>query len=341
MKRLLLLFLLNASFVISYSQTQGVQNYTAFDNTVFKVGDSITIGLNSGYKEYKYVTEQYYNDQYDKGVRHVKSNIYNTKHQILRITKDYTAIWDTSAYVADIGVAGFLKGYKYFVNINKALISGEIMLSKSPTSKNKVSVFNDSIAFIYKIKQSPKPISDFALEYLFRFNKSIYNKYKQDEFELDNQKQIATEIIKNNISTTEDSTSYFCGIEIDIDNYDFSTNSFPLGGYFDSYTVITGGVLTEFPQTKIVFINTTDFSRVIVDKAVANSLIKRRKDSSGNVNRKIYANVYFKNIRLPENSQIRNSYPTTDFKDYIYAEIYRMEFFDTSSRVYNYLGHIN
>lgn len=340
MKRLFLLLLINATFFIGYSQTQGLQTYTAFDNSVFNVGDSITIGYYSGYEKYDYIKEQYYKSQYDNGIRKIKGGVYNTKHKIIKIEKDYTALWDTSAYIVEIGETGFLKGYKYYVNINEAVRNGEIIISKSPfeSYKSQIKLFNDSLAFLFKVKQSTKPTQDFALEYLFRFKNKIYEKYKEDEFELDNQKQIAIEILNKNTATLDTASTYYCNIELSVDNYDFTTNSFPIGGFSESYTLIKD-VYFGFPATQLAFINKDKYTRVLVEKATANNFVKRRKDKHGNVNRAIYARVYFKNVQVITKSS--NPALIASYENYLFAEIQKIEFFDFKNWVYNYIGHIN
>lgn len=342
MKNLLLLLLFNSFFLVSLSQNRPPKEYVAFDNSIFTQGDSVFIGFYSGYKGFNYVVQSYYNSKFDNGYRKLKGNVVGTKHQILDIYKDDKAIFDTSAYVLEVGVNGLLKGYKLYININQAVKSGEVILSQSPLKEPNRSIqyYTDSVAFLYRVKQSNKPVSDFALEYLFHFNNKSYKKYRNDEFELDNQKQIATEEIKRKLDQVADSTTYCIDVNLKFDNYDFSSMSFPLDGYNKSYIVLKTLNRNVHPSTHIVFINQEEFSRVMVEKEIANGFIKRKKDRYGNVDRTVYAKVYFKNTDTPSNEYNQNVYTETKFETYLYAKISRIEFYDFENRKYNYLGQI-
>jgi hypothetical protein len=342
MKRFLFLLLLNSCFVLGFSQNTEPKVYITFDNSKFVQGDSIYLGYYSGYEKFDYVKEFYYNGQYDKGYRRVSGKLVDTKHKILDIYKDVNAIWDTSAYIIEVGETGFLKGYKLYININQAIKNGEIVLSQSPfkVANRKLEEFSDSIAFLFRVKQSSKPVGDFALEYLYRFKNKTYEKYKQDEFELDNQKQIATETLKTLVSKIIDTTTYFLDLELSFDNYDFSTLSFPVGGYGDYYKVIES-TWAYHPETGLVFVNQKELNRVAVDKPIANSFIKRRKNKYGEIDRKVYARIYFKNVVIPSNAPARSSFSESNYRNFLFGAIYKIEFFDFKNRNYNYIGKIN
>ena len=343
MRRLLLLFFVSGNLILASAQTQEPKVYTAFDNSKFKQGDSIYLGYYSGYEKFEYVVEYNYNGQYDKGYRRVKGNLVGTKHKILDIYKDNQAIWDTSAYVVEVGEPGFLKGYKLFININQAIKNGEIILRQSHNKEynRKVLQYNDSIAFLFRVKQSQKPILDFALEYLYRFNNKVFEKYRQDEFELDNQKQIASEVLKTQINKVIDTTTYCINLKLSFDNYDFSSMSFPVGGYDDSYTIIKSADWGKYPSTDMVFVNQKEFSKIQVDKAVANGFIKRKKDKYGNIDRTVFAKVYFKNTVIPSNAPARSAYSESTSRNYLFAIIYRIEYYDFENRKYNFIGQIS
>ena len=94
-----------------------------------------------------------------------------------------------------------------------------------------------------------------------------------------------------------------------------------------------------FPATQLAFTNKDKYTRVLVEKATANNFVKRRKDKHGNVNRAIYARVYFKNVQVITKSS--NPALISSYENYLFAEIQKIEFFDFKNWVYNYIGHIN
>ncbi len=342
MKRLLLLLLFSLSVGLCFSQKTELKIYTAFDNYKFAQNDSIYFGYPSGdFDRYEYIKEYYYNSLDNQGYRVIKGNLWGTKHKILNIYKDDEGVWDKNSYIIEVGAKGFLKGYKLYINIDKAITEGEVILSQKPhkNTNEDIEEFSDSIAFLFKVKKSAKPIKDFALEYLLRYNNETYVKYKHDEFELDNQKAIATEKITDLIAQINDTITYFIDLELNLDNYDFSTLSFPVG-YKDSYTVIKL-VILEYPETRLVFINQKEFSTLHIDKAIANSFIKRRKNIFGEINRKIYARIYFKNSEISTDTLNRSYYSENNYLNFLGGDIQKIEFFDFPNMNYNYIGKIS
>ena len=340
MKRILLFIFVSCNLIFASAQTKEPKMYIAFDNSKFIQGDSIFIGFNSGYQKFQYIV-QYFYGEYNKGYKQIDDKFVWTKHKILDIYKDKQKIWDTSAYVVEVGEKGFF-GERLYININQAIKYGEIILSQSPNSlyNSQIQYYSDTVAFLFQVKQSLKLNLDFSLEYLCRFNSKVYGKYKQDEFELDNQKQIASENLKNQISKINDTTIYYLNLKLNFDNYDFSSMAFPIE-YKDSYTIINSADYYKFPYTDLVFVNQKEFSMVQVNKDVANGFIKRKKDIYGNVDRTAFAKVYFKNIAIKSNSPALKVYLESNRKKYMFAEINRIEFFDFENRKYNFIGQIN
>jgi hypothetical protein len=339
MKKLFLSVCFLFILTCTYSQKTEPKTYVAFDNSTFKQGDSLYIGYNDGYQKFDYIKE-YYINQYDKGFRKIPATVVGKKFKILDIyTGGYLNSYDTSTVVLKIGEKGLL-GLKLFVDINNAIRTGEVIVNTDPQWRTTMSIqqFSDSIALLYKIKQSQQAPSNYALEYLQRLNEKNYDKYREDEFELENQKQITTNKIKENVATMSDTTMYYTDIELTLDNYDFETMSFPIGR-FNEYYKINKYLGENSPETDLVFINQNNFAKFAVDKFTANSFIKRRKDRHGNIDRTVFARVYFKSTKVSAITKSR--YVNSAYSNYIFGTIYHIYFFDFKNRVYNYIGQIS
>ena len=339
MKKLFLSICFLIALTCTYAQKTEPKSYVAFDNSTFRQGDSLYIGYNTGYQKFDYIKE-YYINQYDKGFRKIPANVVGKKFKILDIyTGGYLNSYDTSTVVLKIGEKGLL-GLKLFVDINNAIRTGEVIINLSPQWRTNMSIqqFSDSIALLYKVKQSQQAPSNYALEYLRRLNEMNYDKYREDEFELENQKQITTNKIKENIAKMNDTTMYYTDIELTLDNYDFETMSFPIGR-FNEYYKINKYLGENFPETNLVFINQNNLTKFAVDKFTANSFIKRRKDRYGNIDRTVFARVYFKSTKVP--AIAKSTYINSAYSYYIFGTICRVEFFDFKNRAYNYIGQIS
>ena len=340
MKRLFLSICFITTIVCSYAQKSEPKTYVVYDNSTFSQGDSLYIGFKSGYKQFDYIKEYYFRGLHDKGFRKVVSNIVGKKFKILDIYKEgFLDSYDTSTAVVEIGEKGLL-GLKLYVDINNAIRTGEVIINLSPNYHANMSIknFSDSIAFLCKVKNSQLPPLNFSLEYLRRFNEKNYDKYHEDEFELDNQKQISTNKIKKDIAIMSDTTMYYTDIELNLDNYDFSTMSFSVE--FEKYYRILPNIAGRFTETNLVFVNQNDFSMLPADKSIANSFIKRRKNNNGYINRTTFARVYFKNTPIPADAPSKLHYINDGYQDYLFGTISRIEFFDFKNRLYNYIGQI-
>ena len=339
MKKIFLSICFTTILIGSYAQKIETKTYVAFDNSTFKQGDSLYIGYNDGYQTFDYIKE-YYVNQYAKGFKKIPANVIGKKFKILDIyVGGYLNSYDTSTVVLKIGGKGLL-GSKFFVDINSAIRTGEVIINLSPQWRTNMSIqqFNDSIALLYKAKQSQQTPSNYALEYLRRLNEKKYDKYREDEFELENQKQISTNKIKEGIASMNDTTTYYTDIELTLDNYDFETMSFPIGR-FNEYYKINKYLGENFPETDLVFVNQNNLAKLAVDKFTANSFIKRRKDRYGNINRTVFARVYFRNTKVP--SIAKSTYINSAYGYYVFGTISRIDFFDFKNRVYNYIGQIS
>jgi hypothetical protein len=331
MKKNIILFLFFVNVYLIYAQK--MDTYYSIDNKKFSIGDTLVVGYNSNAQLYKSIKYFYYNNTYDQGYRNVNVNIFAKSFKIISIYKDSKPIFDTSAVVAEVKLLGSINT-KYFININEALVNGELILFVNQHWKeNKgIALYSDTIAFLFKFKQSvnSKKLLD---EYLFKFKSSIYEKYRNDEFELDNQRQIAFSEINKKISNLNDSTVYYIDINFQVGNYDFSSSSFPIK-YEGDFVRMDNRFMfyTDVVVNNLVFLNMSNDFLLNVDKKIANGFVKRRKNYRGDVDRRMYARVFItnENINAIENQNFKDEYN----KEYIFASIHYIDFYEFENKLY-------
>ena len=129
---------------------------------------------------------------------------------------------------------------------------------------------------------------------MFRYNKELYRKYKDDEFEYGDILNKATKELADKISTIKFGDIYALGLSyVDLKDYDFEKGGFPieLKGYTDWLTVSMVGTPGN-TEVSVYFQNYTEHTFLPMDKERAKALIASRKDSYGSVNRNIFVRLY-------------------------------------------------
>lgn len=316
------------------------QEYQAFDGTTYKVGDSVLIGLHTGYKEYDDIKE-YYVSQYSSGYRAVNHDISFKKYEIKSVgTGGETAkkmYYDENTILMRFGTRGFLKE-DYIAILDDAIRSGEI-ISKLPPQELVAhnQKLNDSIAFLYFVKSTSIPIEKFNKEYLYRYMNSLYTKTKEDEFEFQSSLEQAKKNLIKLTSLVDFSKSYAIFTSFDLDNYDFENKGFLIRTEFPKYYVVESADWGKYPGIYIVFPNYDKFRFVSVIPNDANSFVKRRKDKYGNINREVFAKINFKIVNIDDSQRHANERYSGNL---IFGEIESIELYEYKNYLYNWIGTI-
>jgi hypothetical protein len=307
------------------------QSHTAFDGTVFTVGDSIIVGLPDNSKSFEYIKSY---DADSKRYRNVRNNIIYNKFPIKGIHKNterfQSSFYNDDATLIEFGKTGFL-GISYYVDIDNAIKYGEIILSVNPKyTKNTALV--DTIAYIYHAKISGNPIDDYKKEYLYRFKRELYLQTHEDEFDYQKSLNIAKNEMQQTIDNFDFNQEFSVLTRMQVGNYDFDKNGFPLSEEQMVLSLVDMNIFLDYKSVDIFFPNYPEFTFVQVDSELANSFVKRRKDNNGNVNRTVFLLINFNLIEKGENidQELKGNI--------ILGEIKSIEFYDFKHCNYNWLG---
>lgn len=317
--------------IIFISSNLFSQSHTAFDRTVFTVGDSIIVGLPFNSKSFKYIKS--YDADY-KGYKNVRKNIIYNKFPIKGIHKNTERFnrnfYNDDATIIEFGKTGFL-GISYYVDIDNAIKKGEIILSVNPNFSKNVKLV-DTIAYIYHAKISGNPIDNYKKEYLYRFKRELYKQTHEDEFEYQKSLNIAKKEMQQVIDNFNFNQEFTVLTKMKFGDYDFDKHGFSLSEEQMVLSLVKMNLFLEYKSVDIYFPNYPEFTFVQVDSELANSFVKRRKDSYGDVDRTVYLLINFILKEKEENIE-------QEFKEnIIIGEIKSIEFYDFEHYQYNWLG---
>ncbi len=170
--------------------------------------------------------------------------------------------------------------------------------------------------------------------YLYHKYSNLFEKVKNDEFELgdtaEKYSKIFKEKIKNSCSKIKDK-EFVLNLNAEFKKYDFSKKGFPINGmekesYVEFYSPLSA-------DAKVVFDNIdTEKNFIAMSKDKAKKFIKSKK-RYGNVDRRIMAKYYFtiNSIETPIDNIVSatvNSYIRQIDDEYIHGKITKVEFLD-------------
>ncbi len=330
-----LFFLVSLFYISTFAQ-----EFEAIDGNIYRVGDSILIGLNSGYKSYDDIQE-YYTDNYSSGYRNVKSNIALKKYLIKSIGKGgefaEKMYWDSEDILIRFGTKGFL-GEDYYARMDYAIKSGEIV-SRLPSKDDflKYDKLNDSIAFAYFVKSTSIPTEKFSEEYLYRFMNDLYTNSREDEFEYHNSVSKAKNILNSILSNVDFSQNFSLYTTFYLDNYDFENKGFLIRAEDPKYKVANDANWPKYPSIYLIFPEFEKYRFVSIEPEFANSYIKRKKDKYGDIDRKVYARINYKIVDVDE-SKIEASDRYSG--NLLFGKIISIELYEFENYYYNWIGTI-
>jgi len=181
---------------------------------------------------------------------------------------------------------------KSLVFLGLLLLALNVMAQTSDTEKR----IDYISAFPICIQQNAIEITDsLIVQFAMDFRNDIYKKYRNDEFEWQDQKQKIKKEIEQLVLSTSTTGNYVMATGIEFGNYDFEKLGFNVsigeGTYFPFYA--SGRYNSNLPQISLVFVDFTKYNFFPVAKDKANEFLKSRKDSYGNVDRKITLLIHY------------------------------------------------
>jgi len=351
--RLLYFLVLSFNLIEGQTYTKSTEPFTAKNGEIFKVGDKILIGSPADFSNtFTYYT-QGKNLEIKKdavGTIKIGNNItqYDNRIKYVEI-KHFKISSENITYAVTDAL------FNVMINIDKALETREIVSKKHFEALWNTSInMTDSIAYLRMLNKVGSVNIDNAKEFLYLFNNKLYNRVREDEFEF--QEQISSTInqLKKDAITNQFNDTLKILLEIDLGNYDFNLNGFPvlwndnpmgvqiLSDSWNNSPEDINKNNVSLTDLRLSFINKNNFSLLSLNKEKANLFVKHRKDFKGNIDRKVYMFVHFKlkNIEDINNSEIVYDFFKVDIKAKVLnAEIIKVCFFE-DKKYYNWLNNI-
>ena len=174
-----------------------------------------------------------------------------------------------------------------------AAAAGTLLFTANATAVNEFSWTNLMLASA-KLNQS-FDYETYVDSYMAEYRQPVYRKYRNDEFKMQAKREETIEMMKKRINNFDIDEEYLINTSVQMGQYDFNAGSFPIQGpgpnsYF--YDTNTAG---EFPyRYKVSFSNTDMVGDLDMEASAAEQFVAERKDSNGNVNRELPAQLKFK-----------------------------------------------
>ncbi len=320
------------------------QSYTAFDGTIFNVGDTIIIGYRSkaiGFtstnKSYNYIMKYYrYSNNID-GYKNIEKDLSMKRFIITKIFKDNNDFYGVTTFEV---IPYNNSKNNYYISIDSAIRNGEVCLNLNPVPSKRNIYLSDIIAFINYIRLSKKNSDQAKEEFLYRFLYKNYIETYQDEFEYHSSLDSA-KINYEKQDTLPISTTYSLNVILSINKYDFTKKGFPIKEKVAQCNLLNSknklpmysvdaSPKNNYSSISINFINFKKNGFFLIKPENAKKFIAHRKNPhSGIVDRKVYAKFIFNIIGTSlndKNERILN------------AKIKSIEFYEFDNMIYNYLG---
>ncbi len=138
-------------------------------------------------------------------------------------------------------------------------------------------------------------LNDYIDELMEVFRPTVWKKYKNDEFELEEKRQESRELFEKRLASYDQRSTYKINTVWSLGQYDFGKEAFPIEGLTPSSYYSTGAHrFYKFPLTyKVFFSNTALVGDCPMAKDAASAFTKRRKSGDGSVNRKVNVSLRF------------------------------------------------
>ena len=136
---------------------------------------------------------------------------------------------------------------------------------------------------------------EFVDSYMKTYRSEIWERYKDDEFELDAKRQESFALMKDWIASADTAEQFTIETSMDFGEYDFNSQKFsftPLrnGTYFS----VKQSGWTDFPsEIKVFFENSSEIDGISMEKEKAKAFINSLRDDSGYVRRDLKAKITF------------------------------------------------
>ena len=203
--------------------------------------------------------------------------------------------------------------------------------------------------YIYLNGSKTTLTEDEYLSYAKSIGYSVYNKYKNDEFEWYDQFQTLKQKLDDSVANADLTSTYTIVTSVNFGDYDFSQGGFPVaigeGTFFPLGTVDKGwnadykSIFTKTIALKLDAFDSYNFLEM--EKDAAKTFLQSRKNSYGNVNREITLEITYK-IASYDSAEYKSFANLALANDYIpvVGIIEKIVVYDTTGRNEKQLGNL-
>lgn len=324
--------------------------YTSDGGFVYRVGDTLTIGNAADFGKEKF--SYFFSNNRHNAPMSVTTEIESTGKildwRFSRVLIKQFRVFDGTTYA----VIDKLFGYQF--DIENALKSGELVNQKhAEILKVRAPILTNEKAYLEYYKRDTLVNKDQIKEFMYLMDHSTYKNVREDEFEFN--KQLKT--TKKQMQSYEVDTSQIFAVAFTdkVGNYDFDRSGFPIvwnnnGAQIlsDTYETFSSEDINnervELTNLRIRFLNTNDFNFLPLNEDKANKLVKRRKNSNGDVDRTVYMAIFMKIKKLSTEDVEGTLFGMFTFKketQFLVCEIVSIDIFEDKTPSYNWLNSID
>jgi hypothetical protein len=281
----ILLLLLTTTF--SFGQTSKIkfsEPYKTASGIILTPGDTLTIGFKSQSfnSMFNYLFDINFKNSFTESATGRKVTIKHFRRETI----------DGKQVIIVVIPPQPETGLNAYVDIEKALEHGEIFSSQSQFIKSRNAKLFIKEPLLYFIKAFEKEPANYAREFLYRFDRTTFNKVKEDEFELGKILRKTSQQIENTVDSLDFKTTYAITIKVELSEYDFEKKGFPFR-LPEAITVLDKGFSEDKTAVYLVISNSIIFQNLKMSEEQAKIFVQKRKDRYGNVDRTVYVKVNF------------------------------------------------
>ena len=126
--------------------------------------------------------------------------------------------------------------------------------------------------------------------YMEAFRPDVWKRFRNDEFEMVGKRKETIELMKQSIANFSLQETFTVRTTTKFGSYEFESKSFPIDGWSESsFFYASTYTYGSFPDTINVFLNNPKaVTRIALGEVQAKEFVRSRKDSYGEVDRKLY-----------------------------------------------------
>lgn len=339
MKRILFVLLsLTTAFLSTYAQ----DSFETYDGDVIKKGDVLKIGYHQVISsDYLYIKEKNINSYGKEEYLKIKDNLALSDVKVTGFIQptDYKIFGNKNTIVL---AEDIVNKKELYIEIDNAISRGEI-ISRFVDHTNENAVFlSDDLLLACCIKVNDLPVDDRTILFFIKLkDEDLYEKCSKDEFEFHAAKDKYRQMLEDMINNFDFSATYYIKNKLEIGQYDFDENAYPLAYIHDDKRNFH-----KYGDYEFIVTNPEFGKFVPVARDEAQKCNKRRKglDKHGYISTLAYGRIYFK-VLDKKMELVKDKFQVFDLEKMyrhkiIGIQLTKIEIYDYQQCDYNLIGTV-